>query len=270
MNDDISLGELIVVSLKFIRKYIILLATLAILGGIGGYVIDKNKNTVYRSNMILCSDLVNHQLLNKMLKDVVLATEQGNAEFLSTALKLDKSICSLISEVVIKQIDNEHKYDTKSDLSRNRFEECIVITCKVLDPKVLPDIEKAISRLINSNQHLSSIVEIRRKSYTENRILVQGDVELLRKEREMIYQNLKNGNSNIDIIQFDAQEDFIKGYDKIAEYNELLSRSLPSVVVKSFSEGALPINSTRTQIIKFLALGLFAGLLIALFKEIKL
>ncbi len=270
MNDEISLGELIIVSLKFIRKYIILLASLAILGGISGYIIDKNKNTVYRSNMILCSDLVNHQLLHKMLKDVVLATEQGNADFLSKALKLDNAICASISEIVIKQIDNEHKYDTKSDLSRNRFEECIVITCKVLDPKILPNIEKAITRLINSNQHLNSIVEIRKKNYTENRILVQADVELLRKEREMIYQNLKNGDSNIDIIQFDAQEDFIKGYDKIAEYNELLSRSLPSIVVKSFSEGSLPVNSKRTQIIKSLALGLFAGLIIALFKEIKL
>ena len=104
----------------------------------------------------------------------------------------------------------------------------------------------------------------------ENIEQIKNDILFLSEQRVKTYDKLQQGNSNIDINQFDNEGQFIFAYEKISVLEELYLRTKAAVLMKPFNKMTIAIHSKTKGIAVMAILFLGIAFAIAVFKEIKL
>jgi|GEM_PF-6329788 hypothetical protein len=269
MKEEISLGELIVLGLKFIKKNSILFGV-ALLIGIGiGYFKEKRLIPTHTSEAVICSDLLEGKRLKEIISDFGTSVSQGNYSFLAKALDISIDSASQIKNITIEVIEPEINYRTDVDLTHSKLHHCIKVTCKSTSLPIYQTLEEKTLQTFENHPEVKQIVDQRKSGYKENIEQIKNDIIFLNEQRVKTYNKLLQGNSNIDINQFDNEGQFIFAYEKITVLEELYLRTKAAVLLKPFNKMTVAKHSKTKGIAVMAIMFLGIAFAIALFREIK-
>lgn len=270
MKEEISLGELIVLALKFTKKNLPIFL-IAIVIGIGvGYFKESRVIPKHKSEAVICSDILDGQRMQEIISEFETAAKTGNSIFLSEKLGITIDSAKTISSIEIERIESETTYRSDVDLTKIKTHQCIRITCTAVKPGVFNSLQNAILSLLSNHSETKSIVDHRKNAYVSNIEKIKKDINFISKQRELIYEKLQSGNSKIDINQFDNQGQFIIAYQKVTDLEELLLRTKAVILIKPFNTLTVASHSKTGGIIKTLLMFFFLSIVVAIFREIKL
>ncbi|MAZ36465.1 MAG: hypothetical protein CL842_03320 [Crocinitomicaceae bacterium] len=269
MKEEISLGELIVICLRFTKKNIFLFVIAAAIGVAIGYFKESKVIPTHKSEAVICSDIIDGQRLQDIISDLESATKNGNYAYLSNALNISKDSASSISYFNIEVIESETPYRSDLDMTKIKTHQCIKVTCSAKAPGVFAAVENAILSILSNHSEVKSIVDFRKDSYSKNIKKIKEDIEYLSDQRRKVYDKLVNG-SGTDINQFDNQGQFIFAYQKITDLEELSLRTKAAVLMKPFNTSTVARHSKTKGITVMVILFLALAFAVAVFREIKL
>jgi len=270
MKEEISLGELIVISLKFIKKNFIILVASLIIGGVIGYIKESRVVPKHSSEAVICSDLLEGNLLKEIISDFETATSRGNYSYLAKALSISIDSARKISNISIEVFKPEINYRTDVDLTHSKLHHCIKITCTSFSSNLFEVVEHELLKTFTNHEETKYIVEERKTNYIKNIEKINEDLVFLKNQRIKLYAQLDNGNSKIDINQFDSEGQFIAGYMKIAVLKELVLRTKAAVLMKPFNKMTIATYSKSKGIILMALVFILIAFLIAIYREIKI
>lgn len=269
MKEEISLGELIVLVLQFVKKYFILFAV-AIGIGIGiGYYKQSKVIPKHNSEAVICSDIHDGQRLKEIISEFEIATRTGNIQFLSQKLGISADSAANIESIKVELIKPEIAYRTDVDLTKVKTHNCIKVKCTAKRPSIYTLVQETLMKEFNEHIASKAIVDQRRKGYTETINNIVKDIEFLSDQRVKMFKQLENSNSKIDINQFDTEGQFIQAYEKKAMFEELLIRTKAAVLMKEFNTLTKATHSKLGGIIKMIVICLALAFAVAVFREIK-
>lgn len=270
MKEEISLGELIVLTFKFIKKNFILFGVALIIGIGVGYFKENRVIPKHTSKAVYCSDLLEGNRLQEIISDFETSVAEGNYSFLAKALNISVVSARQIANISIEVIEPEINYRTDLDLTHSKLHHCIWVTCNSSSPSIYQTLEEKILQTFENHSEVKQIVEQRKRGYKENIEQIKNDILFLSEQRVKTYDKLQQGNSNIDINQFDNEGQFIFAYEKISVLEELYLRTKAAVLMKPFNKMTIAIHSKTKGIAVMAILFLGIAFAIAVFKEIKL
>ncbi len=270
MKEEISLGELIVILLKFLKKNILLFFLAGIIGAVIGYFKESRVVPKHKSEAVICSDILDASRLKDIVSDLESATKNRNLAYLAETLNIPADSAAKISSIKIELIESETNYRSDVDMTKIKTHQCIKLICTVGTPRVLSAIEQTALSLLEGHSEVSSIIKHRKSVYQKNIEKIKDDIEFLSEQRKKTYQQLQSGNNKIDINQFDNESQFIYAYEKLGDLQELYMRTKAAVLIKPFIKNTVARHSKTKGIammaIVFLALAFAVGV----FREIKL
>jgi len=269
MKEEISLGELIVILLKFAKKNFLLFTIAAIIGAGIGYFRESTVVPKHKSEAVYCSDLLEANRLLEIVSDFETATKTGNYKFLAEKLDIAEDSARKISSIAVEVIEPEIHYRTDVDLTKSKLHQCIKVTCSAYDPDIFEIIGTKILAVFTNHEPTKQIVQNRIEGYKRNLKKIKDDVSFLTEQRILTYKQLQAGNSKIDINQFDNESQFIYAYEKIVEIEELVNRTKAAVLMKPFNTTTTAKHSKTKGIAVMAILFLGIAFAIAVFREIK-
>ena len=270
MKEEISLGELIVILLKFVKKNFILFIIAGVIGSGIGYFKESRVIPKHSSEAIFCSDLLEANRLLEIISDFETASKTGNYKFLSNKLNISIDSAAKISGINVEIIEPEINYRTDVDLTKSKLHQCIKVTCYATNPNVFGVVEEELLEMFNNHPETKQIVDHRIDGYRRNLKRINSDIEFLSEQRIKTYDQFQSGKSKIDINQFDNESQFIYAYDKIVEIEELINRTKAAVLMKPFNTMTVASHSKTKGMIVMAMLFLVIAGVIAVFREIKL
>ena len=104
MKEDISLGELLLEILRFLRRNILILSVALVIGALLGSILENNRASRYESDLVLCSDLVENDRLKEILGELSRAVIDRNYDYLSQLSGMDASELSKLKSLDVKVI----------------------------------------------------------------------------------------------------------------------------------------------------------------------
>ena len=270
MNDEISLGELVVSILRFVKKYLILLSILFAAGAAVGFFQESRVPVFYTSNIVLCSDIIKRERAEEIIMDLKNAVVQGNDSYLANKLQISEQEASQISKVDIDKFENATAYGTRARIIENQFEECTNVSISVLDKTIFSKVESGILEIFSTHPVVTQILNSRRTNIQNSKKLVLEDIEYLRNQRKKFIESLDQRKGVTDVDQFVTEGELIYAYDKVTDYSELLDRLVPAYIMKSFSEVTSdPKNYVKKMILMGVVFSLF-GIFFGIYREVKI
>lgn len=270
MNDEISLGELFIAILKFIKRNIIAFSIALVVGLVLGYFKESRKMPLHKSEAVYCSDLLEARRLKEIVSDFETATIDQNFAFLAARLSIPEDSARMISSIKIELIESDIHYRTDVSLAQSKLHHCIKIICMTENAELFKKVERGILSAYTNHEDTKAIVDLRKSTYLRDIEKINNDLDFLREQRKKTYEAIQKGNTNIDINQFDNETNFVMAYEKMEELEELYLRTKAAVLMKPFNKMAMAKHSKTKGIAITIFLCLSAVGIVALFREIKL
>ena len=270
MNDEISLGELVILILRFLKKNIILISTFLIIGVFLGYLKESQVAPKYKSEAIFCSDLIESERLSEIISDFEIATINGNYKYISKVLGIPIDSAANIVSIKVEIVEPEKKSPSINNLKSVISYQCIKVTCLASSSWIFADLENVLLDLITNHSESKAIVENRKSEYLKNISKIEEDMVFLKEQRIKTFEKLLQSKESVDINQYDNEGEFIYAYEKISTLKELYLRSKVVVLLKPFNKMTVATHSKTKGIILFAIMFFSIAILIAIFKGIKL
>ncbi len=259
-TSEITLGELILIIWRFLKKYWLLLVIFLILGIIAGYRQKKKTKVYYTSTMVVSSD-INYKLstyyypnvypLYTVLNQIQTAFSLGNYTFLrdSVGFKNYSKIKSFSVSL------SEYKYYSPSE---------IIIKVSTYDKEIFPEISQALVNYCNSNPYLLKFVEGQKRldEFAKNSFDTAWQSIL---EREKKFgKNISD--LNYVVIYFDKRLEASSYLAKHSDYK-------PLVIAKDFDPNPVGKSNANKKflfvVIVFILLGFATAFLIEIIRFVK-
>tara|TARA_B100000795_G_scaffold149215_1_gene111757 strand:+ start:43868 stop:44680 length:813 start_codon:yes stop_codon:yes gene_type:complete len=270
MNEEISLGELIVSVLRFIKRNFLIMGIAIFIGGVLGYFKESTKTPTYKSEAVFCSDLLEANRLKELSSDFETAVRNNNYAFLSQKLSIPIDSVKQITGIKIEIIETEATYRNDVNLSRSKLHNCIRVICSVTNAQLFNSIENSILRNFKNHPESKEIVSQRKSGYKRDIEKISNDIVFLTEQRVKLFDKIQQGALKNDINQFDTESHFIFAYEKMSELEELFLRTKVAVLMKPFNAMTVATHSKTKGIIVTVIICLFIAVTIAVFREIKL
>jgi hypothetical protein len=270
MNDEISLGELVILILRFLKKNIILLITFLIIGLILGYVKERQVAPKFKSEAIFCSDMIESERLSEIISDFETATINGNYKYISDVLGIPFDSASNLVGIKIEVIEPEKKSHSVSNFKSAIGYQCIKVTCISTSSMIFTDLENVLLNYLTNHKESKAIVDNRKSEYLKNIAKIEEDMVFLKNQRIKTFEKLLQSKESVDINQFDNEGQFIYAYEKISNLKELYLRSKVAVLLKPFNKMTVASHSKTKGIILTGLMFFSIAMLIAIYRGIKL
>jgi len=252
-DDEINLKELIINIFQSLRKNLILILLLVIIGGLIGFVGFKIIKPVYKTQMILSArtQLAHNCVFIINTWEDYISKNDYNSLANKTAINLEnlKSINKINSEIKGEE-DKESK--TKS----------FIINIAVYNNTVLDSLENGIVGYLSNSATKNKIEKkknlIAFKKRIDNEILNLDSVKL-----SLHNLILKGGNSNNPFLSDpgNINSDIVKLYDRSLEVEEEIQALDKINIVESFSHSDKPDGN---NLLKLIVIGLVSGFVLSL------
>jgi len=262
MKEDISLGELLLEILRFLRRNILILSVALVIGALLGSILENNRASRYESDLVLCSDLVENDRLKEILGELSRAVIDRNYDYLSQLSGMNASELSKLKSLDVKVIARAKDFEQYMD---NRINNCVQLTCSTEDPALLPTLEALCMKIVADNSLVSKLYENKMAVLSTASGRLEEDIQLLRESRKK-YLN----DATAEAPSEDTQGDLNEAYELKADYDQRLGRLVEAYVAKSFNDQVRATQEVAKQgvMFAFLFLGLAAAF--AFFRELKL
>jgi len=262
VKEDISLGELLLEILRFLRRNILILSVALVIGALLGSILENNRASRYESDLVLCSDLVENDRLKEILGELSRAVIDRNYDYLSQLSGMDASELSKLKSLDVKVIARAKDFEQYMD---NRINNCVQLTCSTEDPALLPTLEALCMKIVADNSLVSKLYENKMAVLSTASGRLEEDIQLLRESRKK-YLN----DATAEAPSEDTQGDLNEAYELKADYDQRLGRLVEAYVAKSFNDQVRATQEVAKQgvMFAFLFLGLAAAF--AFFRELKL
>lgn len=269
MKEEISLGELVVICLRFTKKYLLWFVIAAAIGIAFGYYQQSKVLPKHYSEAIICSDILDGQRLSEIITDFEEASKSNNLGFFAEKLGISKDSAANIGSIKIEFIKPEIIYRTDVDLTKVNTHHCIRVICSTKSTNMFSVLENSLIETYTNHSESKSIVDQRKKGYKETIDRIVKDIDFLTEQREKMFNKLTEGNANVDINQFDNESSFIQAYEKKNMYEELYLRTKVATLIKPFNKHTIATHSKLGGIIKMVVICLALAFAVAVFREIK-
>lgn len=233
-DDEIDLVKLVLQIKKLVIKNIVAILILVTIGVAAGYVYDNKLHDIYRSNMMIRSDIMTTSVGRSITDELHLLIGQGRIVELASRLQITQEEASAITYLFLKT----------PELANGGIKE-MTIELKTKKPADLPTLQKAIVGYLERNEFYQNQVELKKKFFKNISSKIDEEISDFDK-------NKKAGTASTEVVNLFRQK-FL--------YLDSLTHIGNVVVIIGFS---VYENTSGNHKMKSLLGGAFLGLLLSL------
>ncbi|HLT82138.1 MAG TPA: hypothetical protein VKZ86_14005 [Cyclobacteriaceae bacterium] len=251
-HEEIDLVELLARSLRALRRHLVLiLICLGVTIGFAVWIWSASAR-VYESRMLIYSSILTESYCQELAESLNALVRDGNHGLLADRLGLTEEQASAIRKVTM-----EGALETASEQERL----AIVVTVRILDNSMLPDLQEGIIEFISQNDFVRVRTEEKKRAYQELIARVEQEIEKLESVKQSMLQGSRASASATMLMN--PSEAYVSTVELVKEKLEL-EEKLRLVNSVQVVEGFVPIKKpVSPKLSILLPVGFVAGLLLA-------
>ncbi len=265
MKEDISLGELLLEILKFLRRNFIILILALVVGGVLGSLLESNRAPKYESELILCSDLVEHNRLKEILDEISRAVNEKNFAYLSELSGFQSEDLAQLKSLDVKVLVRAKDFKVPEEYMDNRINNCVRLSCSTEDPTLLPKLQELCLKTVADNNLVNKLYENKKSVLSTTSSRLEEDILLLRENRKKYL-----ASEGSEAASEDTQNDLNEAYVLKTDIDERLGRLAEAYIAKPFNEQVTATAELAKQGLMYAFLFLGLAIAFAFFRELKL
>jgi len=266
-SDEIDLLLLLEKIINFFTKQAKLLIIATAIGGAIGFLKTFTDKSIFKSNLIGVSNVLNTEDVSSMVEKCKLLIEDGNADELGRILQIDSAEAQKIvkinvtSEIIPKKTKSE-------EIITNKFN----FEVEVTDYNLYYQLNSSIPNLIRNNKYAKLKTDL--IVYTKEKIYnkLEQEIKLLDSIKQNITPGIVSGKSTFFVSNPSAiNESIMKLYEEQMGIYEVLNTRQDLLVIEDFAILKKPYNKKKAVYIKtimiFSAIGFALAILVGIFRE---
>jgi len=264
-SDEIDLRELFLKVVFTVRRNFIPILSFFIVGTALGFTYGMLGTKVYESKMMVTSYILADSYNDKLGENLNDIIDEGNIELIARKLSLSTPEAENISSI---EIESAQKEKAQKDDEKRWF----LITVRVLDLDVLPNLQNGIVGYLENNDFVK--VRVQQKKDYYNKIIKEIDEEIQSLEgfKNKIYDGnfLESTKGNVVFDPTEINTKIIELSEDKFKYESELVLVNSVQIVEGFTKFNKPVRPNKAiSLVAGATLGLFfVGMLIA-FKSIR-
>jgi hypothetical protein len=255
-NDEIDLFNLVGRFVLVLKKYAVLIVICVLIAtgtSLGLYFAAKK---VYESRMMIFSDILTESYAEKLAVTIQSLLWDGNHELVGKRLGITTEQAGLVKSIKVESALDEGAANVQE--SDKLF---LVVTVRVQDNSVLPDLQNGILNYVRQNEFAKVREEQKRIFLTDLIQKVEEEITKIESLKERISEGNYRGSEGM--VMMDPSNPYAK---TVELYREKLTYESELALLNSVQlvEGFTPFaNPIQPKLSVYVPAGFFAGVLLA-------
>jgi len=188
----INFDWFLISTLKFIKRYTLLLSILFVLGGIVGFTFASVKQPVYESQLIGYSSLISGDRIQEIIFDLGENIRKRNFNSLSQKMSMPVAELSNIKSLgceIIKDANVEKEVDYI-----NFSDNCVLVVVETNSIESIEHLQQGLINYINQNEFIQQTLKTRMATLNELYKETDNEIKKLDELQSSIVEAVKEGN----------------------------------------------------------------------------
>lgn len=253
-NDEIDLTELLVKGKNVLFRNKLLIIGFFIGGILLGFLYYQLKPSVYQSEVVIRSGILNESLLSVINENLNKLIEEDNRKALSTKLNVPLELSQQVLSIEIVSTAEEDE-DKESSY--------YVVTVESLTNDSWSELEAGIIYYLSSNQFVKKRINIREERYKDYIAKLDQEISEIDSLKLSLGSADRYGSDNVIVMNpSDVYATLVRLYQQRQEYKESLEFNDAVEVIEDFDAYQRPVSPRP---VFSMGVGALIGLVLALF-----
>ncbi|ELR71454.1 hypothetical protein C900_02795 [Fulvivirga imtechensis AK7] len=252
-NDEIDLTELFIKGKNILFRNKLLITSFFIGGILLGFLYYKLKPSVYQSEVVIRSGILNESLLSVINENLNKLIEEDNNEALSSKLNISSELSQQVLSIEIESTEEDDEEESSY----------YVVTIKSLVNHRWPELQTGMIHYLSANQFVKKRIDIREERFKNYIAKLDQEIKEIDSLKLSLGSAEKYGNDNVIVMNpSDVYATLVRLYQQRQEYKESLEFNEAVEVVENFDAYQRPVSPRP---VFSMGVGGLIGLILALF-----